>query len=80
MKYCLSGRQPNSILAQADEIKITQKDLNRVFDYIDIFPNKTIIIEANEKCDFSLIEILKEKINIIYYVICDKRKNEKEIL
>ena len=47
MKYCLSNRQPKDVLAKADEIKIQEKDYQSISDYIDKFPEKTIIFDLN---------------------------------
>ena len=45
MKYCLSARQPDSVLKKADEIKIELRDFRAIPEYIEKFPNKTFILE-----------------------------------
>ena len=45
MKYCLSARQPNNILKKADEIKIELRDYRAIPEYIEKFPDKTLILE-----------------------------------
>lgn len=45
MKYCLSARQPDSLLKKIDEIKIELRDFRAIPDYIEKFPDKTLILE-----------------------------------
>lgn len=45
MKYCLSARQPKHILKKADEIKIELRDFKAIPEYIEDFPDKTLILE-----------------------------------
>lgn len=45
MKYCLSARQPDSVLKKADEIKIELRDFKAIPEYIEKFPDKTLILE-----------------------------------
>ena len=49
MKYCLSARQPHSILKKADEIKIKLQDYQTIPDYIDKYPDKTLILEVDNR-------------------------------
>ena len=45
MKYCISGRQPKSVLSQADEIKMQYRDRDRYYDtYTVADPDKNIIV------------------------------------
>lgn len=48
MKYCLSSRQPESILRQADEIRVITKDQSQIFDLFDKY---TIPIIYNYSAD-----------------------------
>ena len=48
MKYCISGRQPYSVLKQADEIKVKYNDKDRIIDFVEKIPNKTIILDMPE--------------------------------
>ena len=61
MKYCLSARQPDSVLKKADEIKIELRDYRAIPDYIDKYPDKVLILEMEnelpEKFNWELIEI-----------------------
>ena len=45
MKYCLSARQPDSILKKADEIKIELRDFRSIPEYIEKYTDKTLILE-----------------------------------
>ena len=45
MKYCLSARQPDNNLKKADEIKIELRDYRAIPEYIEKFPDKTLILE-----------------------------------
>ena len=55
VKYCLSARQPDSVLKKADEIKIELRDFRAIPEYIEKFPDKTLILEFVNDC----IEIFK---------------------
>jgi hypothetical protein len=48
MRYCVSGRQPYSVMKRADEIKVTYADRDRIFDFIEKIPDKTIILDVPE--------------------------------
>lgn len=67
MKYCVSGRQPKSILSQADEIKLNFIDNARLIDYVHDYPEKTVIlnIPKDVKAEEINWEIYKEYSNLI---------------
>ena len=44
MKVCLNSQCRQEYLAKADEIKIQYKDLSKLIDYVDIYPNATFIL------------------------------------
>lgn len=44
MKYCISGRQPKSVLKQADQIKMNYVDRDKLIDYIEELPDKEFIL------------------------------------
>lgn len=71
MKYCLSARQPDNILKKADEIKIELRDFKAIPEYIEKFPNKTLILEfvneLPEDFDWNLIEVYSKKMNGNFY-------------
>ena len=45
MKYCVSSRQPISVLRNADEIKVEYRDRQKMLDFIEDLPDKTYILE-----------------------------------
>lgn len=45
MRYCVSGRQPYSVMNKADEIKFSYADQDKIFDLIERYPNKSIILD-----------------------------------
>lgn len=48
MRYCVNGRQPYSILKKADEVKVAYRDRDRIMDFVEKIPDKTIILEIEE--------------------------------
>lgn len=68
MKYCISGRQPKSVLKQADEIKIKYKDKGILIDYIEEFPDKVFILEIPEEeteINWELLRSYTNKVKLI---------------
>lgn len=68
MKYSLSGRQPISILKKCDEIKMAYADKDRIIDYIEALPTKTIILEVPkevQELNWNLFQKYSENINFI---------------
>lgn len=47
MKICLSSRQTPEYLQKADEIKIQYRDRNQIYDLIDDYSEKNLILECN---------------------------------
>lgn len=45
LKYSVSGRQPLSVMKEADEIRIAYKDYDYILDLIQKIPEKTFIID-----------------------------------
>lgn len=43
MKYCLSSRQTPTYLNLCDEIRVSSRDIEQLFDFLDTYPNKTFI-------------------------------------
>lgn len=73
MKYCVSGRQPKSVLEKADQIKLAYKDRERLIDYIDELSDKTFILEipkglSMEEIDWELYEAYSEKVDFIFCI------------
>ena len=71
MRYCLSSRQPDSVLKKADEIKIALRDYDAISYYIDEFSDKTIILEMDKNFpkgfDWDVIQAYSEKMNGNFY-------------
>ena len=49
MKFCLSSRQTPEYLQQADEIKVASNDYKQVYDLLDKYPDKTIILNYTDQ-------------------------------
>ena len=68
MKYCVSGRQPISVLKSADEIRIEYKDKEILYKYMEELQDKTYILEIPkdlEFIDWNEIKMFSEKIDLI---------------
>ena len=68
MKYCLSGRQPLSLLKKCDEIKMNYEDREKILDFIEQLPQKTIILiipEGVEEVNWNYLRMCGEKIDLI---------------
>ena len=46
MRYCVSGRQPYSVLKRADEIKVNYNDKDRIIDFVEKLSDKVIILDV----------------------------------
>jgi hypothetical protein len=44
MRYCVSGRQPYSVMRKADEIRFSFEDRDKILDLCEKMPEKTIIL------------------------------------
>lgn len=68
MKYCISGRQPNSTLREADEIRLNYIDKAKIIDIAMDMPDKTIILmipKDEPTIDWTYISNCAESISII---------------
>ena len=70
MKYCISARQPNSVLKKADEIKFSYRDKEKIIDCIENFPDKTFILTIPKGYDYDYInwdlyKVYSEKVRFI---------------
>lgn len=45
MKCCLNSCQSSEYLNKADELKVSYKDRHKIIDFIEHYPNKTIILD-----------------------------------
>lgn len=69
MKYCISGRQPYSVLKQADEIRVKYEDRDRIIDFVEKIPDKTIILDVAEiDVNFSTWKMYDEKFEGGFYI------------
>lgn len=68
MKYCLSGRQPLSVLKKCDEIKIEYCDKDKIIDYLEPLFDKTIILDVPsdvQALNWSLLKVYAEKVQFM---------------
>ena len=68
MKYCVSGRQPRSVLKKADEIKLQYKDRDILFDYIKEMPDKLYILHIPKEeveLDWTLLRAHASNVNLM---------------
>ena len=79
MKYCLSARQPDSMLKKADEIKIEMRDFRAIPEYMEKFPTKTLILTLENELptDFSWddIQMYVEAHKDFYCAISNKNQS-----
>ena len=71
MKYCVSSRQPISVLRNADEIKVGYRDRQKMLDFVEDLPDKTYILEipkGTENIDWEFLKMLAEKVDFILCV------------
>ena len=75
MKYCIGGRQGYPTLNKADQVKVEYRDKDRIMDFIEKIPDKTIILEVDDfvKDDLQTLLMYKEKLND--FVLCFKDLN-----
>lgn len=71
MKYCLSNRQSKEYLQKCNEIKILYIDRNDIYDLIEEYPDKTLILQLPAK-DYVIDYEELRKFNILtkYKLIC----------
>lgn len=64
----MNGRQPLSVLKKADEIKVQYEDIEKILDYIETLPDKTIILDIPTETlgiDWNLLQMYSEKISFM---------------
>ena len=57
MNFCLSSRQTKEYLAQADQIKVASNDYKQVYDLIEQYPDKQIILNCADQPKDALKEL-----------------------
>ena len=45
MKFCLNSRYTPEYLSKSNEIKVLYKDRNTIIDFVEKYPDKTIILD-----------------------------------
>lgn len=62
MRYCVSGRQPYSILKKADEVRVAYADRDRILDFVERVPDKVVILDVpGDECDWNTWGMYSEK-------------------
>lgn len=70
MRYCVSGRQPYSIMKKADEIKVAWNDRDRILDFVEKLPDKTIILDVpGDEADWNTWLMYGEKFENFYIAL-----------
>lgn len=69
MKYCVSARQSANVLKKADEIKVKFEDIDAIINFIEEYPDKTVIYEipndkAIEEVQWHSLQVYADKINL----------------
>jgi hypothetical protein len=78
MRYCVSGRQPYSVLKKADEIKVNYIDRERIFDFVENIPNKTIILDVpGDEAEWETWAMYGEKFNEFYIALHNLKRYEE---
>ena len=69
MKYCVSGRHQYPTLRKADEIKVRYEDRNRIMDFVEEIPDKTILlVMPNFEPDYDTWHMYDEKFEGGFYI------------
>ena len=72
MRFCVSGRQPYSIIKQADEVKFNYIDRDRILDLVEKYPEKTVILDVPaHESDWKLWQMYSEKFAEFYIALHD---------
>ena len=70
MRFCVSGRQPYSVLKRADEIRVAYADRDRILDFVEKIPNKTIILDVpGDEADWNTWAMYNDKFDEFYIAI-----------
>jgi hypothetical protein len=70
MRYCVSGRQPYSIMKKADEIKVNYNDRDRIMDFVEKLPDKTIILDVpGDEADWNTWYMYADKFAEFYIAL-----------
>lgn len=66
MKYSISSRQEKAYIEKVDEIRVEYRDRNIIYDFIEQYPDKTIMLKVpREDVDWEEIEVFAKKGDIL---------------
>ena len=72
MRFCVSGRQPYSVIKRADEVKFNYNDKDRILDLVEKYPDKTVILDVpGHEGDWKLWQMYSEKFDEFYIALHD---------
>lgn len=76
MKYCLSSRQTPEYLKQCDEIRVLSRDINQIYDLLDLYPEKNIVYNLENLDDLKatleeLAKLSQGRITLALYNLKD---------
>jgi hypothetical protein len=74
MCFCVNGRQPLSVIKMADEIKFLYSDRDKIFDLIEEYSDKTIILESGDEVNWKTLQMYNEKFKEFYIALHDLRQ------
>ena len=76
MQFCVSGRQPYSVMNKADQIIVKWQDRERIIDFVERLPDKEIVLELTEvpeAKEFETWKMYSEKFKNFYIASYDLR-------
>lgn len=72
MRYSVSSRQPYSVIKKADEIRFIYADRDKIFDLIENYSDKAIILDVpNQEEDWDNWQMYSEKFAEFYIALHD---------
>ena len=72
MRFCVNGRQPYSVIKNADEIKFAYADKDRILDLVERYPEKTVILDVpGFEEDWKLWQMYNERFAEFYIALHD---------
>lgn len=72
MKYCVSSRQPYSVMREADEVFVQYQDRGQILDFVEKMPDKTIILDYPTEPDpneWNTWSMYQEKLGDFYVAL-----------
>lgn len=70
MRFCVNGRQPYSVIKKANEIKFNYNDRDKIFDLVEKFPDKVVILDVpGDEEDWALWKMYGEKFEEFYIAL-----------